>query len=141
MRLRALPVVTAVAAATFLGLATSPAQAGTGLLLGVRPVGNSTDWGNFNQDPVDHPGESQDVPGDAIRACDFTGDTWGVTAWLDVNRDGTWDRSATTSGHSADYCSPWKTGDLRENTKVTLKVCHTQAGQAPRNCRTGDTVA
>ncbi len=140
MRLRALPVVTAIAAATFLGVAASPAQAGTGLLLGVHPTG-SDDWGNFNQDPVDHPGNNQDVPGDAIRACDVTGDTWAVTAWLDVNRNGTWDRTVTTSGHVSDYCSPWKTGNLAENTKVTLKVCHTKAGHRPKNCEEGDSVA
>ncbi|MEW2120822.1 hypothetical protein AB0945_37875 [Streptomyces sp. NPDC005474] len=140
MRMRALPVVTAIAAATLLGFAASPAQAGTGLLLGVHPTG-SDDWGNFNQDLIDLPGENGDSPEDSIRACDFTPDTWGVTAWLDVNRDGSWERSATTSGHAADYCSPWKEGNIRENTKVTLKVCQTKAGHAPRKCETGDTVA
>ncbi|MEW2398416.1 hypothetical protein [Streptomyces sp. NPDC046862] len=140
MRLRALPVITAIAAATFLGAAASPAQAGTGLLLGVHPTG-SDDWGNFNQDPVDHPGTSQDVPGDAIRACDMTADGWGVTAWLDVNRNGTWDRKATTSGQPSGDCSAWETGNLAENTKVTLKVCHTKAGYAPRHCEEDDTVA
>jgi hypothetical protein len=140
MRLRALPVVTAIAAATFLGAAASPAQAGTGLLLAVQ-INDFQDWGNFNQDPVDHPGSSQDVPGDAIRACDFTTDGWGVTVWLDVNRNGTWDRTSTTSGNAADYCSDWKPGNLAENTRVTLKACNTKAGHAPRNCKEDDTVA
>ncbi|GAQ64384.1 hypothetical protein [Streptomyces scabiei] len=140
MRLRTLPIITAIAAATFLGAAASPAQAGTGLLLAVK-INDFKDWGNFNQDPVDHPGEFGDVPGDAIRACDAKEDGWGVTVWLDVNRNGTWDRTSTTSGHPAGYCSDWKTGNLTENTPVTLKACNTKAGHAPKNCKEDDTVA
>ncbi|EMF51565.1 MULTISPECIES: hypothetical protein [Streptomyces] len=140
MRLRTLPIITAIAAATFVGAAASPAQAGTGLLLAVQ-INNFQDWGNFNQDPVDHPGSSQDVPGDAIRACDFTADRWGVTVWLDVNRNGTWDRTSTTAGNPSDYCSDWVTGNLTEGTRVTLKACNTKAGFAPKNCKEDDTVA
>jgi hypothetical protein len=60
------------------------------------------DWGNFNRDPVDHPGDCGHVPGDAIRACDAEEDGWGVTVCPDVNRNGTWDRTSTTSGHPAE---------------------------------------
>ncbi|MFF3380281.1 hypothetical protein ACFYXF_45930 [Streptomyces sp. NPDC002680] len=134
--MRAIPAVTAIAAATFLGAAASPAQAGTGLLIAVQ-INNFDDWGNFNQDPV----SSTDTPGDAIRACDWTADGWAVTTYLDVGRNGTWDRTSTTNGHASDYCSPWATGNLTENAKVRVKACNTKAGATPKNCKTEDTVA
>ncbi|MFF7858271.1 hypothetical protein [Streptomyces sp. NPDC007904] len=140
MRLRAIPVVTAIAAATFLGAGAAPSHAGDGHLIAVH-INNFEDWGNFNQDPVDHPGSNQDVPGDAIRACDFTADGWAVTTWLDVGRNGSWDRKATTSGSPSGDCSAWETGNLTERTKVTIKACNTKAGYAPRNCDTADTIA
>ncbi|MDW8805326.1 hypothetical protein P1P68_11175 [Streptomyces scabiei] len=52
MRLRTLPIITAIDAATFVGAAAGPAQAGTGLLLAVQ-INNFQDWGDFNQDPHD----------------------------------------------------------------------------------------
>ncbi|WP_329246008.1 hypothetical protein OG223_11240 [Streptomyces sp. NBC_01478] len=135
--MRSIAVVTSIAAASFLGAASSPAQAGTGMLIAVH-INNFNDWGNFNQDPV---GGTDPTPGDAIRACDDDADGWGVTAYLDVGRNGTWDRTSTTAGHAAGFCSGWETGNLTENTKVTLKACNTKAGYAPRNCDQDDTVA
>ncbi|MFF0001249.1 hypothetical protein [Streptomyces avermitilis] len=136
MRLKAIPAVTAIAAATFLGAAASPAQAGTGLLIAVQ-INSFQDWGNFNQDPVG----STNTPGDAVRVCDWTAEGWVVTSYLDVGRNGTWDRTVSTSGVPSDFCTHWETGNLAEGTKVTIKACNTKAGHAPKNCKEEDTVA
>ncbi|MER7885009.1 hypothetical protein ABTY35_19550 [Streptomyces fimicarius] len=65
---------------------------------------------------------SGNTPGDAIKACDDEDDGWGIQLELDINRDGTTDRIATTRGHKSPYCSPWKTGDIKEGTEVTLRL-------------------
>lgn len=82
-------------------------------------AGNRLGRGEFQADPA-----SGD-PGDAIQACDSFGDGWGIEAQLDVNPGSSWDtdRSVNTRGHAAGYCSPWKTGNLTENTPVALRVC------------------
>lgn len=59
--------------------------------------------------------------GDSIRVCDtYSGDGRGVEARLIVN--GVVDRVATTQGHNAPYCSPWKSGDLTEDKGYIAKV-------------------
>lgn len=63
---------------------------------------------------------SGSIPGDSIRACDNTADGWGIEAWLDINRDGTIDRIASTRGHNAPYRTSWKSGDIPEGTPVTV---------------------
>ncbi|MFZ4280622.1 hypothetical protein [Streptomyces rhizosphaericola] len=73
-------------------------------------------YGQWSADP------SGSTPGDAIRACDDTSDGWGIQLELDIHRDGTVDRIATTRGHNAPYCTEWKTGNIKEGTKVTLKL-------------------
>jgi hypothetical protein len=125
--MKTLSLVTAIAAATLVGVAAGPANAGTGQLFAVQ-INNFNDWGNFEQDPY------QDIPGDSIRACDFTADGWGVTAYLDSNHNGVFDRTATTSGQPSDFCSGWASGNIAEGATVTLKVCNTKAGYAAKNC-------
>nr|WP_181803170.1 hypothetical protein [Streptomyces shenzhenensis] len=137
MRMKSIAAVTSIAAASFLGAAASPAQAGTGMLIAVQ-INDFQDWGNFNQDPV---GGTNPTPGDAIRACDFTADGWGVTTYLDIGSNGSWDRTSTTAGNAADYCSPWATGNIGEGTKVTIKACNTKSGYSPKNCKEEDSVA
>ncbi|MEU3262097.1 hypothetical protein [Streptomyces albidoflavus] len=67
-------------------------------------------------------------PGDAIRACDNTTDGKGVEVTLDIHRDGSIDRVATTRGYNAGYCSPWKTGNLKEGTLVRVKFMVVKGG-------------
>ncbi|MFE0806159.1 hypothetical protein ACFW4M_02205 [Streptomyces sp. NPDC058794] len=77
---------------------------------------NSAGSATFNADP------SGSIPGDAIRACDTKSDGWGIEAALDYNFDGIVDRRVDTRGHTAGYCSPWKSGDLTEGKSVRLYV-------------------
>lgn len=81
---------------------------------------NLAGFGRFSADPVG------DWPGDAIQACDYYADGWGIEIRMDINpapdRFYT-DRTATTRGHNSPYCSPWATGNIAENTLVALKVC------------------
>jgi hypothetical protein len=74
-------------------------------------------YGRFNADPLGS------WPGDAIQACDTASDGWGVEIKLDIGGDGTIDRTATTDGHTAGYCSPWKTGNIAEGTLVVGYIC------------------
>ncbi len=127
-RLKVLAFPCAVALVA-LGTASAPAFAGTNQVIQVNVL-DDTGYAQFNQDPGSGWG-----PGDSIRACDSAGDGWGVTAYLDIDADGTWDRTATTSGHDAFYCSPWASGNITENETVILKVCSTKSGQAPVDCR------
>ncbi|MEU2248940.1 hypothetical protein [Streptomyces sp. NPDC019224] len=73
-------------------------------------------YGEWNADPYGS------APGDSIRACDTTADGWSIEVKLDIGRDGTWDRTATTRGHTSPYCTPWKTGNLKEGTPVRVQV-------------------
>lgn len=81
-------------------------------------------YGQWNPDP------SGSIPGDSIRACDTTADGYGIETWLDINRNGSIDRIASTRGHNSPYCSPWASGNIAEGTPVTVYVLK----------RVGDTV-
>lgn len=81
-------------------------------------------YGQWNPDP------SGSIPGDAIRACDNAADGWGIEVWLDINRNGTIDRIASTRGHDSPYCSSWASGNIAEGTPVDVYVLR----------RKGDTV-
>ena len=77
------------------------------------------------------PDPSGSYPGDAIRACDWLGDGYGIEAQLDIGVatvPGTFhaDRTVSTWGHAAGssgYCTAWKTGNIAEGTYVALRVC------------------
>ncbi|MEY6563589.1 hypothetical protein AB8B12_01195 [Streptomyces sp. PGLac3x] len=86
------------------------------------PIKTRGGYAQWNADP------SGSIPGDSIRACDNTADGWGIEAWLDINRDGTIDRVATTRGHNAPYCSSWKSGDIPEGTPVTIYAVTVNGG-------------
>ncbi|WP_374119465.1 hypothetical protein [Streptomyces sp. RKAG290] len=79
-------------------------------------------YGEWNADP------SGSIPGDSIRACDTAADGWGIEVKLDIGRDGTWDRTATTRGHNSPYCSPWKSGNIAEGTPVSVQVTNVDGG-------------
>ncbi|MFJ3582858.1 hypothetical protein ACIPPS_11620 [Streptomyces sp. NPDC090127] len=63
-------------------------------------------YAEWNADPYNG------IPGDAIRACDTTADGWGIEAWLDIDRNGTVDRIASTRGKDAPYCTGWVSGNI-----------------------------
>ena len=76
-----------------------------------------------------------DEPGDAVKACDGRADGWGIEAQIDIDPSGATfhvDRVATTRGHTEGYCSPWATGNIRENTPVNLRVCKVKGTE--RHC-------
>ncbi|MBO0915912.1 hypothetical protein [Streptomyces laculatispora] len=79
-------------------------------------------YGEWNPDPYDG------VPGDSIRACDTTADGWGIEVKIDIGRNGTWDRIANTRGHNSPYCSPWKSGNIKEGTPVSIQVANVNGG-------------
>ncbi|MFD7720428.1 hypothetical protein [Streptomyces sp. NPDC059814] len=79
-------------------------------------------YGGWNPDPY------SGIPGDAIRACDTTADGWGIEVKLDIGRDGTWDRTVSTRGHNSPYCSPWKSGNIKEGTPVSIQVANVDGG-------------
>ncbi|ROQ63194.1 hypothetical protein EDD93_5932 [Streptomyces sp. 840.1] len=79
-------------------------------------------YGEWNPDP------SGGIPGDSIRACDTSADGWGIEVKLDIGRNGTWDRVASTRGHNSPYCSPWKSGDIKEGTPVSVQVTNVDGG-------------
>ncbi|RPK36393.1 hypothetical protein EES39_32025 [Streptomyces sp. ADI92-24] len=79
-------------------------------------------YGEWNPDPYDG------IPGDSIRACDTTVDGWGIEVKIDIGRNGTWDRIANTRGHNSPYCSPWKSGNIKEGTPVSIQVANVNGG-------------
>lgn len=79
-------------------------------------------YGEWNPDPYGS------IPGDSIRACDTGADGWGIEVKLDIGRDGTWDRVVSTRGHNSPYCSPWKSGNIKEGTPVSIQVANVNAG-------------
>jgi hypothetical protein len=103
-RVAAVTVATAALVFAAQGTATAAPQR-------VNTEGGYAQW---NADPYNG------IPGDAIRACDTTADGWGIEAWLDINRDGTIDRIASTRGHNAPYCTGWASGDIAEGTPVSI---------------------
>jgi hypothetical protein len=91
-------------------------------------AGNLVGTGEFRADPSEG-----GAPGDAIKACDWFADGWGIETQLDVNPGSSWDtdRSVNTRGHSSPYCSGWATGNLTENTPVAIRVCLVKSGSSP----------
>ncbi|WP_326661812.1 hypothetical protein [Streptomyces sp. NBC_00385] len=75
-----------------------------------------------------NPNPSGSTPGDAMRACDNSADGYGVTAKL-MNSDYVWIRTVTTAGHSANYCTPWKGGDLDEDDRFLVYTFRTKGGE------------
>ena len=89
--------------------------------------GISRGWGMFAADP------EGPYPGDAIGACDTYADGFGIKVELDISPTGTWDtdRSVSTGGHAAGYCTGWKSGNIKENTRVAIRVCKVKSGHRP----------
>ena len=74
--------------------------------------------GIWSQNPGgDINGDGKTDPGDALIAYDGAGDGLGVEARLETGR------VASTRGHGAPYWSAWKTGNLGEDSKHSMKVC------------------
>ncbi|WP_128377508.1 hypothetical protein [Streptomyces cavernae] len=65
-----------------------------------------------------NPIADQNIPGDALQAVDSLKDGWSIEAILMPV-----DRTVSTSGHTAPYISPYKTGNLAEGTTVKLRAC------------------
>ncbi|MGW1895150.1 hypothetical protein ACWCP6_33655 [Streptomyces sp. NPDC002004] len=103
------------AAAPRLTYTTSTYQHGKSAVLYLYADGDYAGYVNWNADPV-----IGGAPGDALRAHDGGADGWGVKVsivGLDVSRD------ASTRGHSSPYTTPWKTGDITENRRLSLNAC------------------
>ncbi|MEU9952273.1 hypothetical protein [Streptomyces sp. NBC_01336] len=66
-------------------------------------------------------------PGDSLRVCDDKADGFGVTAKL-MNSQYVVIRTVTTAGHSSDYCSPWKSGNLTEGDRFLVYTYRTKGG-------------
>ncbi|MDH6225191.1 MULTISPECIES: hypothetical protein [Streptomyces] len=114
-KLRAAGAVTA-GLALALGVATS-ASAATAI-----PIdGHGTAY--WQADPSDG------TPGDALRVCDTNADGLAVRAVLTTYSNVTHRREVDTAGHSAGYCTPWKTGDLPEGTKVMISTQYGKGGE------------
>ncbi|MFC4017086.1 hypothetical protein ACFOW4_03900 [Micromonospora sp. GCM10011542] len=78
--------------------------------------------GQFQADPFGS------EPGDALRACDFNADGYGIEVRMMINPStspSSWrtDRMASTRGINSPYCTPWATGNLTEGTFVGVKIC------------------
>lgn len=71
--------------------------------------------------------------GDKLAVCDTRTDNRYVKAYLDIDQDGDYDRSATTKGHKAPYCSDWVTGNISEGNKMDFWVCTLYDGHW-KNC-------
>ncbi|MFE3742660.1 hypothetical protein [Streptomyces sp. NPDC059134] len=69
------------------------------------------------------------IPGDSIRACDDVADGFGIQVQLDIGQDYVIDRIATTEGHGSPYCSPWKSGNIKEGTPITIWVWKVKGGK------------
>lgn len=81
-----------------------------------------------------------DEYGDRIKACDMNDDGLGVEVKLDIGRDGDYERVVDTRGHASVYCSPWRTGNIAEGTRVTIRVCLVN-GDFETSCGEDDGVA
>jgi hypothetical protein len=132
--------LTIAAAAVLVTLATAvPAQAAP---VGFD-IGGDAGTGTWNADPwVDPQSDPRDptvFPGDAIRACDYEADGWGIKVYLDIFPGwpydrADWDRSATTQGHNSPYCT-WTTGNIAEDTPVAVWGCMVK-GDEVKSCTT-----
>ncbi|MEU3555809.1 hypothetical protein [Streptomyces fragilis] len=105
--------------------------AGFGLMLGVATSASAA-----TAIPIDGRGTaywqadpSGGVPGDALRVCDTNADGYAVRAVLTTYSNVTHRREVDTSGHAAGYCTPWKTGDLPEGTKVMISTQYGKGGE------------
>ncbi|MEU1468891.1 hypothetical protein ABZ434_11795 [Streptomyces sp. NPDC005761] len=78
-------------------------------------------YAEWNADP------SGSTPGDSLRVCDDNADGFGVTAKL-MNSQYVVIRTVTTAGHSAKYCSPWKSGNLTEGDRFLVYTYRTKGG-------------
>ncbi|HEY9292883.1 MAG TPA: hypothetical protein VIP98_16510 [Microlunatus sp.] len=85
--------------------------------------GESRGVGMFAADP------EGPYPGDAIAACDTLADGWGIEVQLDVNPGSSWhtDRLASTGGHPSGYCTKWLSKNIKEETRVAIRVCKVKA--------------
>jgi hypothetical protein len=79
-------------------------------------------FGYWKQDPGPDPIGYGDAPGDSIAACDQSSDGYGIEVRLDVGRDGDIDRTTSTLGHYAPYCTGWASGNLPEGTPIRMWV-------------------
>ncbi|WP_151771455.1 hypothetical protein [Streptomyces abyssomicinicus] len=108
-------VLTAVAGfVLMLGTATSASAA-------TQIPADGTGYAYWQSDP------SGSTPGDALRVCDTKADGYAVRAVLTTYSGGSY-REVSTSGHAAGYCSPWKTGDLPEGTKLVITTHYGSSG-------------
>lgn len=105
------------------GRGVAVSVAAVGLALGVQGQAQAAatlsipgGYGLWSPDP------SNGDPGDAIKACDTEADNWGIQVQMDIHKDGTYDRIATTRGHGAGYCSDWETGNIAEGTVIRIYV-------------------
>ncbi|WP_405642538.1 hypothetical protein [Streptomyces uncialis] len=98
------------------------AMQGTALATNRVDVPDGGGYGQWQQDP------SGSIPGDSIRACDTHSDGDYVRVELDVNRNGSIDRTAWTKGHTAPFCSAWISGNLPEGTPITIWVARIDSG-------------
>ncbi|WP_240203102.1 hypothetical protein [Streptomyces actuosus] len=119
MKLTAKAMTAAAAASGLVIGLTGQAAASTSVEMTAYYGGYVAGTGYFNADP------SGSVPGDAIRACDTRADGVGIEVRMDIKPSGSWhtDRVASTRGHNSPYCSPWKSGNIAEETTVALKIC------------------
>lgn len=107
---------------------------GTVLASGVLVLGMSTAASAATNIPAGSYGYAQwnadpdgSIPGDSLRVCDNNADGFGVTAKL-MNSQYVVIRTVTTAGHSAGYCSPWKSGNLKEEDRFLVYTYRTKAG-------------
>lgn len=100
--------------ALVLGISSSASAATT------IPAG-SYGYAQWNADP------SGSTPGDSLRVCDNKADGFGVTAKL-MNSQYVVIRTVTTAGHSANYCSDWKSGNLTEGDRFLVYTYRTKGG-------------
>jgi len=78
-------------------------------------------FADWHANPGDEP--NTDAPGDALQVRDILGDGWGIEAIAMAQQGGAGYRMATSRGHSAVYVSPWKTGNITEDTPIVVQVC------------------
>jgi hypothetical protein len=107
----------AVGVALALALAGQAHAASKNLVIGVDTASHSYGIVYYQGDP------SGGAPGDSIKACDTSSDGWGVEVQLDIHRNGTVDRIATTQGHTATYCTPYASGNIAEGTLLRIRGC------------------
>ncbi len=69
----------------------------------------------WNADPV------SGAPGDSLRAYDHYAEGWSVEAILYRPH-----RVATTAGHASPHWTGWKSGNIKEGTKVEVRICMTR---------------